>query len=64
MKKYITVYQNNIRLLGSDFTRVINSNLTEKGIDNRMVNFKDYINNLKNIKPFLNESELIFKIEY
>lgn len=63
MKKYITVYQNNVRLLGSDFTRVIDASSGKKGIENRLINFKEYVNGLKNIKPFLNNSELTFKIE-
>lgn len=57
MKHYITVTQNDKQILGSDFTKIINSNLVYLGATRIRKEFKamqQRIDNLKDIKPFLN----------
>ena len=63
MKKCLVVYQNNVRLLGTDFSRVLADNLGQRAINNRMTAFKQQVKNLESIKPFLKNSPLDFRIE-
>jgi hypothetical protein len=61
MKHYITVYQNEKQLLGSDFTIVINSDKTYLGatkIRNEFRNMQNRIDSLKTIKPYLNSGKI------
>jgi hypothetical protein len=67
MKKHcITLYQNGNKLLGSDFSIVINSKLNYLGANTIRKYFKQMearIESLKNIKPFLNNGGLTIHYE-
>ena len=66
MKHYITVRQNDKQLIGFDFTIVINSNLNYLGAGNIRRHFEAMqkrIDNLKTIKPFLNNGGLTIHYE-
>jgi hypothetical protein len=66
MKHYITVRQNDKQLIGSDFTIIINSNLNYLGAGNIRKYFEAMqkrIDNLKTIKPFLNNGGLTIHYE-
>lgn len=61
MKHYITVRQNDKQILGSDFTKVINSDLTYLGANRIRKEFaamQKRIDNLKDIKTFLNNDNI------
>jgi hypothetical protein len=61
MKHYITVYQNEKQLLGSDFNIIINSDKPYLGatkIRNEFRNMENRIETLKTIKPYLNNGKI------
>ena len=64
MRHYIITTQNGKQILGSDFTIVINSKLSYLGATKIREQFKrleNRIENLKAIKPFLNNGGICFE---
>lgn len=53
MNYYITTYQNDQQLLGSDFTKIVKNCKSEKKLVNAVNLHKQTLRTLLNIKPFL-----------
>jgi len=53
MNYYITTYQNEKQLLGSDFTKIVKNCKTERKLTNAINLHKQTLRALLNIKPFL-----------
>ena len=62
MNYYITTYQNDQQLLGSDFTKIVKNCRSEKKLINAVNLHKSTLRALLNIKPFL-ENGYTIKIQ-
>ena len=62
MNYLITTYQDNERVLGTDFSKIVKNCKTEKKLINAVNLHKQTIRTLMTIKPFLNNQYTI-KIE-
>ena len=59
MNYYITTYQNEKQLLGSDFTKIVRNCKSETKLVNAINLHKQTLRTLLNIKPFLNNGYTI-----